>query len=188
MDQLPADLQMLGDGAFAQSLLVQDADLLRASETVRAADLAALLRCREEPGCGVGKARGAGRLLILSSRLTGHHIDRGRGRRRGWAALLLHGQAVLMASEKSLKRLAQIDEQMIPVRTLPGTRSASFGAFRGAACAVTTDQSDTVMPAQKAGLPWWLPDPAGHPPGNELGDPPTGYRSARPFSRQNRRD
>src|SRR5581483_1410518 len=103
-------------------------------ETVRAADLAALLRCREEPGCGFGKARGAGWLLVLLSRLDEPPIDLRRGRRRNWSALLLHRQAVLMAS---LERLAQMNQQMIPVRTLPGTRSAAFGAFRVAACAVT---------------------------------------------------
>src|SRR5437016_7434972 len=51
-----------------------------------------------------------------------------------------YGQGGLVASQGVFEGVAQVDEDMIAISNLLGTRSAAFGSLRIGSCPVTADQ------------------------------------------------
>src|SRR5881396_4278068 len=61
-----------------------------------------------------------------------------------------YGQGGLVASQGVFEGVAQVDEDMIAISNLLGTRSAAFGSLRIGSCPVTADQLHPRVGAQPA--------------------------------------
>ena len=68
----------------------------------------------------------------------------GRGR-RGLDRLFHHGQAVLVARQGLLERVAQVNQEMLAISNLLGAGSAAFGSLRIHAGPVAADELDPRM-------------------------------------------